>query len=98
MDFTLSSGDHPSVERYKSATVHKPRSGVFWREVGKLTTSNGQLQFPLLVKLIIGLSAIPVSIANSERGFSVLRKIHADQHPTFEAIRHYFADDNKMQQ
>ena len=84
MDLTLSSGDHPSVETYKSATGHKPWSGVFWREVGKLTRSDRQPRFPSLVKVIIGLSAIPVSNANSERGFSVLRKIHADQHPTLK--------------
>ena len=86
MDFTLSTGDLPSVEMYKSATGDKPRSGVFWHEVGKLTTLDGQSRFPSLVKLMSGLSTIPVSNADSERGFSVLRKIHTDQCPTLKPL------------
>ena len=35
--------------------------------------------FPLLFKPMSGLLSIPSSGADSERGFSVLRKIHTDQ-------------------
>ena len=63
---------------------HKPGCGVFWHEAEKLTTLDGQPRFPCLVKLMIGLSMIPVSNADCERGFLVLRKIHTDQHPTLK--------------
>ena len=48
MDFTLLTGDHPSVKMYNSLTGDKPRSGVFWNEVGQLTTLDGQPQCPFL--------------------------------------------------
>ena len=34
---------------------------------------------PFLCKLMMGLLVIPASNADSERGFSMLRKIHTDQ-------------------
>ena len=57
----------------------RPKAGLFWLEVGKMTTFEGQPRFNLLYKLMSGLMSIPVSNADSERGFSILRKIHTYQ-------------------
>ena len=56
--------------------VEKPRPGLFWWEVGKIKTLLGELRFANLAKLMAGLLAICSSNADSERGFSILRKIH----------------------
>ena len=56
MDFTLSPEDHPSVFTNKTRTGDKPRAGVFWCEVGKLRTLDGE---PSLAKLMAGLLSIP---------------------------------------
>lgn len=83
IDFILSQADHPPKATYGSAdNSEKPRSGSFWWEVGKLKTIDGELRFPSLYKLMAGLLSIPVSNADSERGFSILRKIHTDQRPS----------------
>ena len=77
MDFTLSPADHPVVDT--SATgVQKPKAGVFWIEVGQIMTLEGEPRFPSLARLMAGLLSIPCSNADSERGFSILRKIHTD--------------------
>lgn len=62
----------------------KPRAGTFWWEVGKLRTFDGKMRFEKLFKLMAGLLSIPVSNADSERGFSMLRKIHTDQRSNLE--------------
>ena len=80
LDFTISPSDLPSIVKYKSADgTMRPRAGLFWSEVGKMTTLDGQPRFNHLHKLMAGLLSIPVSNADSERGFSMLRKIHTDQ-------------------
>ena len=85
MDFKLSPAEHPAVDTYKSATDDdKPRPGQFWNEVGRMKTFDGELRFPSLVKLMVGLLLIPSSNADSERRFSMLRKIHTDQRPTLK--------------
>ena len=84
MDFKLSPADHPPVSTYKSATGEKPRAGAFWCEVGKIKTLDSELRFPSLARLMAGLLSIPASNADSERGFSILRKIHTDQRPSLK--------------
>ena len=80
MDYSLSPMDLPSVTTYKSADgTMRPRAGAFWCNVGKMITLDGQARFPTLCKLVAGLLTIPCSNADSERGFSILRKIHTDQ-------------------
>ncbi len=80
MDFKLSPIEHPTVEMYKSATGDdKPRPGRFWYEVGQMKLFDGEPRLPLLVRLMSGLMSIPASNADSERGFSMLRKVHTDQ-------------------
>ncbi len=85
MDFKLSPTEHPTVEMYKSATGDdKPRQGRFWYEVGQMKLFDGEPRLPLLVRLMSGLMSIPATNADSERGFSMLRKVHTDQRPTLK--------------
>ena len=84
MDFTLSPADLPDPSLYKSASGEKPRAGVFWNEVGQIKTLDGELRFSSLFRLMAGLLTIPASNADSERGYSVLRKIHTDQRPSLK--------------
>ena len=80
LDFTLSPGDLPAQTEYTTADkTKKPCIGKYWWEVGKIVTLYGKPWFHSLYKLMIGLLTIPASNADSERGFSVLRKIHTDQ-------------------
>ena len=77
MDFKLSPGELPSVVKYKAADgITRSKASLFWVEVGKMVTLDGQPIFDLLHQLMAGLLSIPVS---NERGFSMLRKIHTDQ-------------------
>ncbi len=79
-DFVLSPSDLPPLMYYKDCDgTDKPRPGPFWCEVGKMKTLLGESRFPKLAKLMAGLLSIPCSNADSERGFSILRKIHTDQ-------------------
>ena len=79
-DFLLSPEDLPALRYCKDCNeVEKLRPGLFWWEVGKIKTLLVELRFANLAKLMAGLLAIPSSNADSERGFSILRKIHADQ-------------------
>ncbi len=79
-DYILSPVDLPTVEQYRDCDgTEKPRPGPFWWEVSKMIIMTGELRFPNLSKLMVGLLSIPCSNADSERGFSVLRKIQTDQ-------------------
>ena len=96
MDFKLSPTELPTPDTYKSATGDdKPRPGRYWKEVSRMRSFYGEMRFPLLVKLITGLMSIPSSNADSEREFSILRKIHTDQRPTLkQSTLSYFLDVN----
>ena len=84
-DFQLSQADLPSLCMYKAADgSEKPCSGLFWSKVGKMKTFDGEPRFGLLFKLMSGLLSIPCSNADSERGFSMLRKIHTDQRASLD--------------
>jgi hypothetical protein len=79
MDFILSAKDLPVPETYAASDgSKKPKPGSFWVKVGKMRTLDGTLRFGLLYHLMSGLLSIPCSNADSERGFSMLRKIHTD--------------------
>ena len=54
----------------------KPRVGRFWPEVSNIKTLDGRNRFSMLCHLIFGLLSIPCFNADSERGFSIPRKIH----------------------
>ena len=81
LDFKLTpAADLPEIKEYKAADGQKkPKAGLFWLEVGKMKTMEGQPRFYHLQKLVSGLMSIPISNADSERAFSILRKIHTDQ-------------------
>ena len=80
LDYTLSPADLPTPQEYIAAgKTKKIRIGKYWWEVGKIACLDGQPKFPALCKIVMGLLSIPASNANSERGFSILRKIHTDQ-------------------
>ena len=86
MDFILLPGDLPDMSldtyNYKSATGDKkPRAEMFWNDVSKLRTLDGEQRFPSLCRLMAGLLSIPISNAEV---FSMLRKIHTDQRPTLK--------------
>ncbi len=59
--------------------IEKAYAGSFWWKVGQMKTLDDKEHFPLLFKLMAGVLSIPSSNADSERVFSVLRKIHTDQ-------------------
>lgn len=67
------------MSTYASATGDTLRAGAFLHE-----TSKWELRFPSLATLMAGVLSIPPSNADSEEGFSMLRKIHTDQHPTLK--------------
>lgn len=92
-DFLLSPADieppttyqawEPNFNPYRAADkVEKPCLGSFWWRVGQMKSLDGEPRFPTLYKLMAGLLSIPCSNADSERGFSILRKIHTDQRST----------------
>ena len=75
-DFLLSPEDLPALKYCKDCNgVEKPSPGLFWWEVGKIKTLLEELRSSNLAKLMAGLLAIPSSNADSERGFSILRKV-----------------------
>ena len=83
-DFQLSP-DLPSLSTYKAAdSTQKPCAGVYWSHVGRMTTLDGQPRFGSLCKLMFALLCIPCSNADSERGFSMLHKIHTDERASFD--------------
>ena len=84
-DFQLSQADLPSLCMYKAGDgSEKPRSGLFWSKIGEMKKFDGEPRFGLLFKLMSGLLSIPCSNADSERGFSMLRKIHTDQRASLD--------------
>ena len=95
-DFLLSPEDLPALRYYKNCNeVEKLHPGLFWWEVGKIKTLLGGLRFANLAKLIAGLLAIPSSNADSERGFSILRKIHRDQSTVVALMSQKFNSDDR---
>ncbi len=92
-EFCLSTSEHPEIKKYKGVDkVWRPRAGTFWWEVSKIKTLNVEDRFPLLGKLMAGLLSIPAPNADSERGFSILRKIHTEQRPSLKQDTHLLND------
>lgn len=84
MDFTLSPHDLPSPSMYTAADkTKKPRAGKFWLDVSN-TKTHGESRFGTLYQLMSGLLPIPCSNADSELGFSILRKIHTDRRSSLD--------------
>ena len=90
-DFQLSQTDIPLIVQYKAGDSAFRARALIWSKISKMLTLDGSQRFPFLSKLIIGLLTIPASNADSERGFSILQKIHTDQRanldqPTINAL------------
>lgn len=81
MDLQLSPTELPTTDTYKSATGDD-NPGL--DKISKIKTFDGNLRFPFLVKLMTVLMTIPSSNADSEWGFSILRKIYTDQRPSLK--------------
>ena len=83
MEFKLLSPDLPCIDKYKSAyKTERPKAEKKLAEVGKLKSLDREARFPLLVRLMTSLLTTPVSDADIQRSFSILRKIHSDQRPS----------------
>ena len=67
-----------SAERELPAYTSDTRTDSFWAQMGKLKTFSGEPRFPLLGHLMTTLSVIAHSNADSERVFSMCRKIDTD--------------------
>ena len=67
-----------SAERELPAFNSDTRTNSFWAEMGKVKTFTGERRFPLLGRLMTILSVIAHSNADSERVFSMCRKIDTD--------------------
>ena len=78
MGFQLTQGDLSPTMKAADLT-ERPRFGSFWSAVEPIKTLDGNRRFNALCKLMFGLWSRPCSNADSERGFSILRKIHTDQ-------------------
>ena len=80
LDYILSPSDLPSIQAYSACdSTKKACAGRFGWEIGPMKTFSGEARFPNLYKLLAGLLSIPASNADSERGFSTLRKIQTDE-------------------
>ena len=80
-------GSRSGVQKLiKNEGAQKPKAGVFCLEVRKIMTLEGEPKFRSLARLMAGLLSIPCSNADSEREFSILRKIHTDQRPTLKQL------------
>ena len=87
LDFKLTpAAELHEIKECKAADSKKrPKAVLFWLEVGKMKTMEGQPRFPHLhSKLVSGLMSIPISNADLVRAFSVLRKIHTDQRSSLD--------------
>ncbi|KAL5012296.1 hypothetical protein ScPMuIL_010847 [Solemya velum] len=73
VDFQLS--DPKDLPRFDG---ENPDVDQFWGAVSKQKTVTGKLQFPQLSTLAQALLTIPNSNADSERTFSIVRKIHTE--------------------
>ena len=72
IDYQLSSGEElPEYEEGGSLSD-------FWRTMGKKVRTNNVLRFPNLYQVAVAAQTIPHSNADTERLFSILRKIHTD--------------------
>ena len=71
----------PKVSYYKAADeMMRPKLGDFWLAMEQLkSVITGRLRYPLLTTLAKALLTIPVSNADPERLFSMVRKIDTDQ-------------------
>ena len=56
----------------------------YWQKIGEMKTANGELRFPNLTNLFKCLLSLPHSNADTERVFSIVRKILTEQRSQLE--------------
>ena len=79
LDYVLaSSAVMPSVRRDDGKPTKSKELCAYWQEVGNMKTLQGEYSFPCLVLLAKCLLSLPVSNADTERVFSIVRKIITD--------------------
>ena len=74
----LPSSDLPVVDREEDKPTQSSELCFFWQEVGKMSTVSGTTRFPHLTSLAKCVLALPVANADTERVFSIVRKISTD--------------------
>lgn len=74
----LPSTDLPVVNREEGKPTQSPELCLYWHEVGKISTLSGATRFPHLTSLAKCILALPVANADTERVFSIVRKISTD--------------------
>jgi hypothetical protein len=79
MDYLLTPTAHlPSVNRVDGNPTGSEDLCTYWQKMGTLETIEGNFRFPNLVNLAKCLIALPHSNADTERVFSIVRKIVTD--------------------
>ena len=74
----------PSVHRDEGKPTNGAELNTYWNEVGKMKTLGGGVRFPALTRLAKCLLSLPISNADSERVFSIVRKIITDYRTEME--------------
>lgn len=74
-DFQLMGGDGVVLLDEKG---ERKKLDAVWREILKAKTSFGNIRFPMLGKVLPALIYLPHNNADSERVFSMVRKIHTE--------------------
>ena len=79
LDYKLSPpSDFPDVDKEGRECIDNHKLCSYWQSVGEMKTLCGTARFPYLSKLSKCLLALPVSNAETERVFSIVRKIVTD--------------------
>ena len=74
----LPSHSLPAEDEESEGRPDSNRLCIYWNHIGRMTTLSGSLRFPNLSKLPKCILALPVSNADTERVFSIVRKIITD--------------------
>ena len=80
----LPSTNHPSVDREESKPTQSAQLCVYWQEIGRMSTVTGTATFPNLTSLVKCILALPVANADTERIFSIVRKVVTDYRTQLE--------------
>lgn len=85
LDYTLMSPETlPTVHKETGKLTKSEELCTYWQSVGKLMTMDGNARFPNLTSLAKCLLALPHSNADTERVFSIVRKIMTDYRTEME--------------
>lgn len=85
LDYVLTSSTVlPSVHRDEGEPTKSAELCAYWQAIGDIKTLQGEARFPSLVSLAKCLLSLPVSNADTERVFSIVRKIVTDYRTEME--------------